>query len=180
MSLLRKSIGVIGLMLLAAFVSACGEPTEEYHADWPHYDTVDDLFSQADLVIEARVKDGPQVHPLDIGEGESTAIIYSIFDLEVTKIYKGAVESGEKVKIKQEGGKHDGVNYVMPDMVFLVTGSSYLLFLATYPDLPGVPASMLNPTQGMYPLDESGKPTPLKGNSIKISGVDLDRLRRTT
>jgi len=126
--------------------------------DYPVYATVDDLFAKADLVIEGVPGDGA---------GRAfQGVAYRVYEVEVSRVWKGVVKPGDIVEVKR----------VRDEEQQLDGGKGYLLFLESYPDFPGVPASTLNPEQGQYRLDAAGAPVSLPGNAVTVTAADLTRL----
>jgi hypothetical protein len=176
---------------LAAACSS-GEQTVLYHSDYPAYNTVDELYAKADVVVEARLTGpmrvqeqlpvtggaDPQANPEAGAEGANAAsdpIIVTVYQAHVTRVLKGQAKNGDAVEVKQLGGSFKGVNYEEAEGRPLKPGTPYLLFLQTFPDAP---ASLLNPDQAQYPLDQNGKPASLPDNPIRINDSDLERVTR--
>jgi hypothetical protein len=170
---LRKSAVLVGLLGLTLLGTSCGERTVEYQADWPTYENVDALYDRADLVVQGALAGPGKVQELNIGGDSSETTVYPVVELTAARVFKGSATSGQKIQLKQLGGRLKGVDHRAGDMVYLAQGKTYLLFLQTYPDSP---ASLLNPQQGQYVLDASGAATPLPGNNIKVSSSNLARL----
>jgi hypothetical protein len=133
-------------------------PGSGAQGDYPVYATLDDLFAKADLVIEGVPGDGAD------RDFEGTA--YKVYEVEVSRVWKGVVKPGDVVEVKR----------VRDEEQQLDDGTGYLLFLESYPDFPGIPASTLNPEQGQYPLDSAGAPVSLPGNALTVTAADLARL----
>jgi hypothetical protein len=91
---------------------------------------------------------------------------YRVYEVQVSRVWKGIVKPGDVVEVKR----------VRDEEQQLDDGEGYLLFLESYPDFPGVPASTLNPEQGQYPLDAAGAPVSLPGNAVTVTAADLTRL----
>ena len=91
---------------------------------------------------------------------------YKVYEVEVSRVWKGVVKPGDVVEVKR----------VRDEEQQLDDGKGYLLFLESYPDFPGIPASTLNPEQGQYPLDSAGAPVSLPGNALTVTAADLARL----
>ncbi|GAA3820670.1 hypothetical protein GCM10022226_46280 [Sphaerisporangium flaviroseum] len=181
----------------AVFLSACSaEPhTIVYHADYPSYQTADQLYQKATLVIEARLGSTAQVvqekaNPAAQGTDEKSnpqagvpqgqaappeqqPVVTTVYPVEVVKVFKGSAKPGENIQVKELGGTVNGVTYKEPGSRPLEKGKTYVLFLETYPDSP---ASLLNPEQGKYPIDAAGNLAPLAENPVKLTRPDLDNL----
>lgn len=157
-------------------MAACGDPerTVHYAGDWPFYESLDDLYGRADLVIEAKVEvhDGSrEIFADDDADRRSgTGLVYSIFRVAVVQVFKGAAKTGDVIEVKQPGGVHDRVSYQAEQTTYLQVGTGYVLFLLLYGE---VPASTLNPEQGQYELAADGSPMSLPGNPIELTMADL-------
>lgn len=188
----RILIAIASLVILSA-CSATAEPVV-YHADYPAYESVDKLYERATLVVEgtvtaspARVQelkadpggDDPRLNPSaglapEKGtQAEEAGVVVSVFQIQVTKVFKGAATPGQAVDVQQLGGTFNGVTYKEEGAQVLRPNSGYVFFLETY---PSAPAALLNPEQGQYPLDANGNPTKLGGNEINVTRDDLKRL----
>jgi hypothetical protein len=171
-----RFLALTGALLAALVLGGCADgggpggsdgagsgpgPGSGARGDYPVYATVDDLFAKADLVIEGVPGDGAD------REVEGTAYkVYEVYEVVVSRVWKGVVKPGGVVEVKR----------VRDEEQQLDGGTGYLLFLESYPDLPGIPASTLNPEQGQYPLDAAGAPVSLPGNALTVTAADLARL----
>ncbi|WP_157244529.1 hypothetical protein [Nonomuraea typhae] len=177
-----------------ALLSACAtaEPVV-YSADYPAYESADKLYERASLVVEGTVTGAPaRVQELraDKGGGSDpklnpqaglesaqqqpgSPVVISVYQVRVTKVFKGGAQPGQAVDVQQLGGTLRGVTYEESGAQVLRPGSGYVLFLETYPDAP---AALLNPQQGQYPLDTAGNPVKLAQNPVTLTRDDLKRL----
>lgn len=196
--LLRRFAGALAIGTSVAILGACsagaGATPVPYHADYPAYESVDKLYEKATLVVEgtvtaapARVQElnadpageDPRLNPsagvpAEKGVQQDAApVVVSVYQIQVTKVYKGEAQPGQAVDVQQLGGKANGVTYEEKDAQTLKHNTGYVFFLETYPNAP---ASLLNPQQGQYPLDASGNPTKLAANPITVTRDDLKRL----
>lgn len=154
-----RLLALTGALIAAAVLGGCGSASGGGGSgDYPVYATVDDLYAKADLVIEGVPGDGVN----RAFEGTS----YKVYEVEVSRVWKGIVTPGDIVEVKR----------VRDEEQQLDGGKGYLLFLESYPDFPGVPASTLNPEQGQYRLDAAGAPVSLPGNAVTVTAADLTRL----
>lgn len=190
---LASTVAIVGLAACGSGNSTTGaaDKTVTYNMDYPAYDNVDSLYQTADLVVEANITGSPQVRQLGpatnvsdlklnpnagVGAGaqpQDGALITTVFRARIARVYKGAAKVGDTVEVKQLGGQYKGVTYRAEGVTPLKPKSTYLLFLAVFPDAP---ASLLNPDQAQYPLDAAGKPASIGTNSITITPADLTRL----
>lgn len=141
-------------LLLAGCAPLDREPVS-IDGDWPAYESLDELWEQATLVVEARLGDAPEVELYELPGVPEASYPIAIHDATVMKSWKGEVREGSIIKIKEAiSAEIGGVEYQLADEAPLDAGRTYLLFLNTYPDAtPGVPAGLLNPWQGRYLLD---------------------------
>lgn len=163
------SILIISTLVLTACTAAekpvAGESeTITIHADYPWYESTEDLYEKADLVMEGKVldsrvewvnhaiapdkedEDDPRSNPS--GEGDPGETITTIYTVKVQDIYKGS--AGETIELEDMGGEINGIVCENPEAAELGTGDTYLLFLSVYGDYP---ACLLNPTQAVYRVD---------------------------
>jgi hypothetical protein len=153
---------VLGLAL-----SACSSPspsTEGAAGDYPSYASAQELFEAADLGVEA-TGEGSRTEPIDVSEGGRAEeglepIEYTVYTLAVSEVFGGQAPEGA-LEVKHENGGTDDLE--------LREGDTYVLFLATYDD---VPASLLNPDQSAYLVDGDGGLEPVNG-SLEVTREDL-------
>jgi hypothetical protein len=170
-----------------------GDKTVIYQADYPQYSTADKLYAAADLVILADVGKAVRVQelkpetptgsdpklnpaagaPTQADAPQDDAMVITVFEATVKKVIKGTATVGQVIEVQQSGGEFKGVTYQEADAHALKQNAGSLLFLETYPTAP---AALLNPLQGQYPLDASGEPTELPGNTVDISSATLKKL----
>ncbi|GAA1458779.1 hypothetical protein NE857_27600 [Nocardiopsis exhalans] len=183
---------------LALALSACAAPdTPEtadgvandsvvvYHADYPVYDTPEELLSSADLVVEGVIT-ASSVREIDIllppeeGLGpdadpapgaadteEEVLLVFTVHEVEVTSVLSGDADVGQSIEIKQLGGVLDGVEYVEEGAIALDPGEPHLLILSGIHD---VPLSLINSHQGAYSVESNGDFEPLHAeNQVLIS-----------
>lgn len=183
----------VAIMALAACSSnEGGSPaaatTVNYHMDYPSYDSPDSLYQKADLVVEAKIGETARVQEMTPSQKDTDpkanpnagvkgkapqSLVVTIYQATVVKTFKGTKAVGDTVEVKQLGGVLKGVTYRESSTSALKPGGTYLLFLATFPDAP---ASLLNPSQGQYPVDAKGELAAVGGNAVKVSKSDLARL----
>ncbi|GLX01474.1 hypothetical protein Misp02_55600 [Microtetraspora sp. NBRC 16547] len=199
MRLSRRFAVTLALVASAATLSACsgtsasGEhKTVTYHADYPAYDSAGNLFTKADVVVEATVSgnpvrvqelkpdttsDDPKLNPAAGAPAGQAApadpVVITVYQAEVKKVFKGSAQPGQMIEIQQLGGQLNGVTYQEAEAHPLKQNTGYVLFLETYPDAP---AALLNPLQGQYPLDAAGNPSKLPENPVALTADDLKRI----
>ncbi|SCW76145.1 hypothetical protein SAMN02910400_02304 [Lachnospiraceae bacterium C10] len=163
----------VTVMMMGSLV-ACGKTGSSDHAikksanevtvvkaDYPQYNSTKELEDAADLIFTGRIV-GKHSEMLDIRETDSTDSVtgvksdaklpYTIYDIKISKMYKGSSED-KIIQIKCVGGTVDGVVYES-DMANRMEEDGAYLFLAktfenSYP-------SLVNDTQALYDLNEKG------------------------
>ncbi len=165
---MRKSFSIVVLVIAICVLGACGkdvtEPEDEtmitiIHAEYPSYDTAQELVDEADLVFSGTVE-SVSYEMLDVraesgkdsatGLDQSHCIPYTIYQVKVDILYKGSSDE-DFIYIKCPGGEADENQYVVEGAVTLQEAGAYL-FLAktfenTYP-------SLLNAAQSAYSMNE--------------------------
>ncbi|WP_327007846.1 hypothetical protein OHA72_11545 [Dactylosporangium sp. NBC_01737] len=141
--------------------------TVRYQADYPQYQTLAELFAAADVVAEVRLGPSAEVR----GATETVPNVHTVFDATVGRTFKGRAPS--PLEIKQGGGRHKGTTHIEAGSVSLQPKAHYLVFIEVYDDAP---ASLLNPTQGQYRLDDGGTVTPVDDAGLRFTLADLERL----
>ena len=161
-----KIRSLIALCSILVFASGCAKPLVKdviLNSDYPYYGTLEKAKEAADVIIEGKIlsektaaldyaetltdeqENDPQMNPG--GETDSVRIPYTIYTVEIEQVYKGNVLAGESLEVKQVGGIADNIHYTEEDAADIEIGSTYIMFLVTYPDSP---ASLINPIEGIY------------------------------
>ena len=165
-------VALVAVLLLA--LAGCADRpdlraiTVRYQADYPQYQTLEELFKAADLVAEVRLGATAEVR----GPTQTVPDVHTVFAATVERTYKGAAPA--RLEIKQGGGRYKGTDHIEAGSVSLQPGGHYVVFVEVYDDAP---ASLLNPAQGQYRLDEAGTVTPVDATGLRFILADLDRLR---
>lgn len=135
------------------------EITIQNSADFPIYATAQELVEAADLIFSGSVE-SVTCEMLDVktesgvdsltGLSEAQGILYTLYEIKVSKVYKGTVEE-DTLTIKCPGGEADGSLHISGDVPGISQGGTYL-FLAenyesTYP-------SLLNADQACFDMNE--------------------------
>ena len=141
--------------------------TVRYQADYPQYQTVAELFAAADLVAEVSLGASVEVR----GATETVPQVHTVFAATVARTYKGKAPA--RLEIKQGGGRHKGTEHIEVGSVSLQPKGHYLVFVEVYDDAP---ASLLNPTQGQYRLDDDGTLTPVDEAGLRFTLAELAQL----
>lgn len=133
-------------------------------ADYPYYSDASALVEASDLIVVA-VPGEQEVKTIDIGAGTFEAM--KVWPLEVERVISGDLPTEHPLEVK------------LMDCLGapgLAEGSRHVLFLATYPDTPGMPASLLNPEQGQYLLGETEGLVPVGDNEVAVQLNEVERL----
>lgn len=136
-------------------------------ADYPNYETLENLVDRADTIIKGKIIDFTYSE-LDItqevnsddeylnpgGEIDDSTTPYTIYTIEIEKAYRGDYAENDVIEVKQPGGILGNVEYVLEDSIDakLEKEHKYVFFLETYADSP---ASLLNPSQASYEYDDN-------------------------
>jgi len=156
-------------------------------ASFPKYNSLGELENRADMIIEGRILSStfkflnvaqkpsdPSDERLNPGTdpADSPLIPYTIYDVEIDKVYKGDVTEKETIQVKQVGGENQKMIFKVNDSTELKVSGDYIMFLAAFEDSP---ASLLNPIQGSYELVDNQIIANDK-NTIKLNFKDLKQL----
>jgi hypothetical protein len=160
------------VVLLFALAGCTGKPdmkaeTVRYSADYPQYETLAELFAAADVVAEVRLAASVEVRPAT----QTVPNVHTVFVATAGRTYKGRAPS--PLEIKQGGGRHKGTTHVEIGSVSLQPKGHYLVFIEVYDDAP---ASLLNPRQGQYRLDDAGTVTPVDDAGLRFTLAEVERL----
>ena len=177
--------------MIAILMTACTNNSEEKEiinatVFFRIYDDVESLYSIASVVVSGTVIETTvkwlddtldQSDPSDEkanqgGERVHAEQIYTVHQLKVENVYKGDLDRGEIIEVKQLGGELDNKLLVVESISYLEEDKEYLLFLETYEELP---ASLLNPIQAMYEMKDE-KIISHSENSLLISEEELKKI----
>ncbi len=154
------------------------------HADWPYYETLDEMADEADYIVYGKVKSKRCAWKCLKTQGEAcmceepacedpthvcdNSIAVTIYEIEVLESY-GKKTPGDKVEFICYGGEIDGVIYeVVCQMPVLEIGGKYALFMTQ-------DGNMLSPIQGIFRLSDNGK---FSGGGFYLNFDILDNLKR--
>lgn len=179
-------------VLLLATLSGCSSDspaagddarpvTATIHADFPVYESAEELSEAADTVVRGIVRssvtdfvplvptdsddDDPMSNPqAGLSEAEKAAFlaeghgyVATMHTIEVTEVLKGSVAVGDTVTVEQLGGLQDGVRYVTEGLEQLAPGHEYVLVGSAQ---TGDQLSLVNLDQSIYSVDERGALSP--------------------
>lgn len=152
---MKRCISLIFTCFVLILVMVACKPRQEsivhINMDYPAYSTLDEAVGAANLIVEGKSL-GKEYKMLDIGSGESSSMPYTVYDIEVVKVYKGDIKEGDVIEVKILGGKFKDVEYVLASpSPILNDDGEYVLFLSTYEDSP---ASLINPIDSVFELKD--------------------------
>ncbi|SES68903.1 hypothetical protein [Anaerobranca gottschalkii] len=158
LKLKKEIISIVVIALLILTITGC-KSVVKVHIIYPLYDDLDSMILSADTIVEGKILS------MTVVGSEQEGVLYTVYDVEIITNFKGKFNSKEVIKIKQVGGETKDLVVTTDERVNLKKDLTYLLFLVTYEDSP---ASLINPTQGAYLL-EDGKYIEHNDNKIKIN-----------
>ena len=154
------------------------------HGDWPQYKNASEVVGKADLVFEGKVT-GISFQVLDMRTSlpptrdteEWNRSIYTIYDVEITTVYKGNEQ--RTIQVRMDGGLREyrvndqlkalgadaskGIP-VVEGMPVLAIGKTYLFAVSK---IAGLPAFILNTNQSVYDLaNPSAKQSNVSVNDV--------------
>ena len=150
---LAAAVVVAGILAVPLLVSP-PIPAPVGHGDYPYYATQAELVDAASAVLEVDITAERPGSYEGIEVEVRTAIVVADAD--------GTHPVGSTIEIKE-----------MPGEDALVVGQRYVVFIEEY---DGVPASLINPTQGAYLVRSGNEAWPQNGNQIELSSDLLDGL----
>ena len=165
---MKKIFSSILLAGITLTLAACGSTANTaknaegvvttIHAEYPSYDTANDLVNSADLIFSGTVE-SISYEDLNVrtesgtdsttGLSSSDSIPYTIYEIKVDTIYKGTAQE-DTISIKVPGGEIDGTQYIVDDAPTISLGETYLFLTKTYENTY---PSLLNVTQATYDLN---------------------------
>jgi hypothetical protein len=105
-----------------------------------------------------------------------------VYIIKVSDSYKGDVEPGETIEVKQIGGETETTVYIVVGSVKLEKNKKHVMFLFTYKNTP---PSLLNPIQSTYyAITDSSVNKELisinTDNDLTLTIEDLKRIKNKT
>ncbi|MCL2576492.1 MAG: hypothetical protein FWE27_00370 [Defluviitaleaceae bacterium] len=134
-------------------------------ADFPHYNIIEHLATNATEIVRVEVIDeraekiniwmspANELEDADFGTFDAYRI-FTVNRIRVLEVFQGDVNVGDVLEVKQIGGRMNDSVVINHDSVPLVVGDDLVLFLQSY-DIEGMPACLLNPTQSAYRFNEN-------------------------
>lgn len=121
-------------ILLTLTIVLLGSCEVQYSADYPHYESAEQMIEKADLIVTAEIDD----HDVrDIGEYR-----YDVYTVQVSHVYKSDESNLENLEIR----------YMLNEVDELKIGNEYIFFLETYGE--AATPMVLNVTQATYELSD--------------------------
>lgn len=160
--MMKKCCSNFMLFFVFSVVILCScsrQQTYTLSADYPLYDTAEEIVDSADMVFTGKVVNiryemldvkseiGPD--PLT-GLVESDPIPYTIYEIQPIQFYKGETTQNS-VCVKRPGGIFDGSSYILEDSAEIVINNEYLFVAEAFENSY---ASLINATQATYNLNE--------------------------
>ena len=103
----------------------------------------------------------------DAGLSETEAIPYTLYTIDVEKVYKGPLKE-PTITIKRPGGKFENNEYITENAPEILTGRDYLFIAESYEN--SYP-SLLNPTQSAYDMGASQDAEKKKKTDITAADI---------
>ncbi|WP_298564035.1 hypothetical protein [Streptomyces luteogriseus] len=210
MSALRKALVTGSLVLVPLALVGCSAGTGKdaqakaespeavvYEADYPAYDSLDDIVKTADVIVRGTVVDSrvteskpevstdgdPLTNPqagLSAEEAaETDPVVITISTVKVSEVLSGPgkVAVGDTVEVSQLGGTLDGVAYEEQSTTTLSKdGTDYVLMLAEHGE--AAPYDLLNPEQALYTVEGEEQIEPVTEEGFDDIGT-VDELAET-
>lgn len=185
---MKKMIAVLTVaVLIAAGIVIGGKLNYEDHskskknvtilqADYPEYNTAPELVDASDLVFQGTVRNieyqmldvsTEKGRDQDTGLLESEAIPYTLYTIDVEKVYKGTIQT-PTVIIKKPGGNFGNNQYIVEDESEISAGRDYLFVAETYEN--SYP-SLLNLKQGSYDMNAPQTANTKDESKIKLADI---------
>ena len=148
-------------------------------ADYPQYNTAEELVGSSDLIFTGTVK-SIEYQMIDVSTDkepdEDTGFVddeempYTLYTIDVDKVYKGSIESSTII-VKRAGGNFGSDEYVVENASEIAKGKKYLFVTETYEDTY---PSLLNADQSSYDMD--APQTIMDGEEKEITLSDILKL----
>ena len=164
----------IGYKINQADASGEEKSVTVLQADYPQYNTAEELVESSNLVFTGTVKN-IEYQMIDVGTGEgpdedtgfvdNEEIPYTLYTIDVDKVYKGSIDSSSII-VKRAGGSFGDEEYVVENASEISKGKNYLFVTKIYEDTY---PSLLNADQSSYDMDVPQ--TAMEGEEIMLSDI---------
>jgi len=192
-----KQMAII-FISLAFILTGCGtdnknKDVEVISADYPYYESVDKLNEDTDAilkgyVISSKVREyNPNVNTvfpdneLANPGGEPSKykdMVYTVYSVKITEVYKGKYSIGDEMEISQLGGKTKSKEVIYTNSIDLKISDKdeYVFFLN---EIQGFPAEIMTPIQGCYKYvaDKNEFKSVDKNNTFNLRIDDLSKIK---
>lgn len=173
---------VLLFMNAVLLVSLCGcshenneKPIYYVQADYPMYETLNELFNEATHVIYGCITDvSNEMLSYSIPPSESDKEPTTVYTLDIQHCYKGETSSNI-FYIRQFGGENDEKIVIYPDEPRLTLGDKYVLFLGGN-CVDENTAWLLNPHQSAYCVSNNEKFIDVGGKGFLLDFETLSML----
>jgi len=127
-------------------------------AQYPYYETAEEIVDKADLVFSGTVENSSCIFDNDMA--------YTVYEIKLEKMYKGDVQE-DTVYLRCMGGIWGDTEYILEDAPEILIGEKYLFLAATFENAY---PTLLNLDQSIYHLDEADTGT-LENGNITLSQI---------
>lgn len=153
------SFTLIILLFMISFIGCDDKNTSsnlkkvEIHTDYRVYDNLDSIAKKADIILIGNITSVNEPTKINISadKNEPLEVVYTVSQIEVTKVIKGDLNIGNSIQIKQRGGVYGDTDYICNDVEYLKNNQNRIFFLQSYDQYnleESMPYSLLNPLQG--------------------------------
>lgn len=164
-----------------------------FHADYPSYDSIEQLDAASDLVAEVRITENSRTvlltpeEPTDPNDPQSNPtlgvdspapapakappIVITVRTAEIINVISGDGQAGQIIEVQELGGVYGGKKYAPEHGVGMAPGENYVMFLSAG-DGSG-PNALLNPDEAKYPEAADGTFEPLPTNQSPITADEV-------
>lgn len=166
----------IGYKIHQADASGKAKSVTVLQVDYPKYSTAEELVESSDLVFTGTVKN-IEYQMMDVSTGEepeedtgfaeNEEMPYTLYAIDVDKVYKGSVDSSAII-VKRAGGSFGDVEYAVENASEISKGKKYLFVTETYEDAY---PSLLNADQSSYDMDAPQTVMEGGGKGITLSDI---------
>ncbi|TXS36606.1 hypothetical protein [Streptomyces sp. OR43] len=199
--------GSLLVLALAAAGCANGEAASDkaaetsdvvaYEADYPVYDSLDQVVKKADVIVQGTVVGStvkelmpetstdtdplanPQAGLSPEEAADTDPVVITVSRVKVSEVLSGDVKPGDIVEVSQLGGERGKVTYKEKHTTALAAnGTQYVLMLAAHG--PTAPYDLLNPEQALYTAGGTGKIEAIGDAGFKNVGTVKNLKERAT
>ncbi|MCI8634595.1 MAG: hypothetical protein HFJ05_03205 [Eubacterium sp.] len=167
----NAKLGVTGDKLLEA-----EKTVTVLQADYPKYNTAEELVEYSNLVFTGTVKN-IEYQMIDVSTDkepdEDTGFVddeempYTLYTIDVDKVYKGSIESSTII-VRRVGGIFGSDEYIVENASEIAKGKKYLFVAKTYEDTY---PSLLNADQSSYDMDAPQTVIDAEEKEIMLSDI---------